>query len=74
MPILERVGFYKRMDLGFGYFLQREEIERRSATQVTDLFYGVPGLRGSNMVTRGCGIRTSTPSVRRSRGSSGENQ
>ena len=42
---LELVGFYKRKEFTGGYFIEREEIDRSHAGQVTDLFYGIPGLR-----------------------------
>jgi hypothetical protein len=42
---LELVGFYKRQKKGFGYFIQREEIDRSHAHRITDLLYGLPGVR-----------------------------
>jgi hypothetical protein len=42
---LARTGFYERMGKGFGYFIQREEIDRRHASEVTDLLYGLPNVR-----------------------------
>ncbi|MCK5651657.1 MAG: carboxypeptidase regulatory-like domain-containing protein [Gemmatimonadetes bacterium] len=45
VPHLELVGFYKRLEKGYGYFILREEIDRRSAVWVTDLFYGLPFAR-----------------------------
>ena len=44
-PQLELVGFYKRMEKGYGHFILREEIERRPIVWVTDIFYGIPGVR-----------------------------
>lgn len=44
-PRLEMVGFYQRVAQDYGHFMLREEIERRSARQVTDLFYGFQGGR-----------------------------
>ena len=44
-PQLELVGFYHRLERGYGHFIVREEIERRSAARVTDLFYGFQGGR-----------------------------
>lgn len=44
-PRLEMVGFYNRLADDVGHFILREEIERRSPRQVTDLFYGYPGAR-----------------------------
>lgn len=57
--------FYERMQAGFGHFITRSEIEKRSARVPTELFYGVPGLQvipgafGTNTVrlsrvTTGC--------------------
>ncbi len=42
---LEKVGFYRREELGFGSFLTAKQIERRVVDQVTDVFYGMPGVR-----------------------------
>ncbi len=39
------VGFYARRDRGFGVFVDRAEIERRSPTRITDLLRGRAGLR-----------------------------
>ncbi len=39
---LELAGFYKRKDMGFGYFIEREEIERSSYIQTTDLLLPLP--------------------------------
>jgi hypothetical protein len=44
-PRLEMVGFYRRLQEEVGHFILREEIERRSPRQATDLFYGYPGAR-----------------------------
>ena len=43
VPQLARAGFYTRRDGGFGYYLARDEIVRRSAHRVTDLLHGYPG-------------------------------
>ncbi len=37
--------FYERAESGFGHFITRAEIEKRSARVTTDLLYGVPGLQ-----------------------------
>lgn len=42
---LDKVGFNQRKKTGFGYFLTTEEIEKRQATRMTDLFRTVPSLR-----------------------------
>ncbi|MGD2121382.1 MAG: carboxypeptidase regulatory-like domain-containing protein [Gemmatimonadota bacterium] len=42
---LEMVGFYKRQKKGFGYFIEKEEINRSHASRITDLLYGLPGVR-----------------------------
>ncbi|MCH7564820.1 MAG: carboxypeptidase regulatory-like domain-containing protein [Gemmatimonadetes bacterium] len=42
---LERVGFYRRKRSGFGYFIEREEIERSGAILAADIFYWVPFAR-----------------------------
>lgn len=39
---LAAVGFYERMDQGFGQFLEREEFERRAVTHVTDALRSLP--------------------------------
>lgn len=44
-PRLETSGFYERQKEGFGRFLTAEEIEKRNALEVTDLFRGIPGVR-----------------------------
>lgn len=64
-PQLELVGFYKRMEKGYGHFILREEIDRRSAGRVTDLFFGLPFARVVRVnaveyavTMRGCGKPT----------------
>jgi Carboxypeptidase regulatory-like domain/TonB-dependent Receptor Plug Domain len=42
---LSEVGFYRRQRMGFGYFLTRAEIERRSPLVMSDLLLGIPGVR-----------------------------
>ena len=42
---LDQVGFNRRQKTGFGYFLSTEDIEKRQATRMTDLFRTVPSLR-----------------------------
>jgi TonB family protein len=44
-PTGEYGGFYDRLDNGFGYFITRDQIERRNPTQVTDMMRSVPGVR-----------------------------
>jgi hypothetical protein len=38
-------GFYERMDRGMGTYLNRDHIQRRNASQVTDLLLTIPGVR-----------------------------
>ena len=38
-------GFYQRRQLGFGHYLDREAIERRNASDMTDLLLGMAGVR-----------------------------
>jgi hypothetical protein len=42
---LDQVGFNRRQKTGFGYFMSTEDIEKRQATRMTDLFRTVPSLR-----------------------------
>jgi hypothetical protein len=44
--VLTKVGFYARQRVNAGYFLEREQIERKlgSAMYVTELLTGVPGI------------------------------
>jgi hypothetical protein len=42
---LERIGFKQREKAGFGYFLSGEDITRRAANTLTDVFRTIPGLR-----------------------------
>ena len=44
-PKLESVGFYERLEDGIGFFVTREDIERRPVRQVTDLLHGFRGGR-----------------------------
>ena len=41
---LQDVGFYHRRHVGFGKFIDRQEIENRGPSEVTDLFTGIPGV------------------------------
>ena len=50
-PVLQ--GFYERMENGFGRYFSRDQIERRSPGQITDLLRMVPGVR---FHTRGSGV------------------
>ena len=45
VPYLVDAGFYHRQRLGFGYFLTRADIDKRAAPVLTDLFWGIPGIR-----------------------------
>lgn len=38
-------GFYSRREMGHGRFFTAEDVERRGARRMTDLFRGVPGFR-----------------------------
>ncbi len=49
VPHLEIAGFYTRQERGLGHFLLREEIEMRSPQRVTDVLYGLPGVRVSTV-------------------------
>jgi hypothetical protein len=42
---LDLVGFTRRQKKGFGYFIEKEEINQSRAGQVTDLLYGYPSIR-----------------------------
>lgn len=44
-------GYYDRLAGGFGYFITRDDIERRNALSTTDLLLTIPGVRlgGSTM-------------------------
>lgn len=42
--LLADVGFYDRLERGFGQYIQREEIERRRPSRLTDLMQGRSGL------------------------------
>jgi hypothetical protein len=43
---LDRAGFYQRQEQGFGHFIGPEKIrESFSARRITDLLWGVPGVR-----------------------------
>jgi hypothetical protein len=50
-PVLE--GFYFRRERGFGSFITREEIERRSPFYLTDVLSMVPGVRVGPSTGRG---------------------
>ena len=41
---LQEVGFYNRRYTGFGKFIDRQEIEDKGPSEVTDLFTGIPGV------------------------------
>lgn len=43
--LLADMGFYDRLERGFGEFIERDEIERRAPSRVTDLMQGRSGLR-----------------------------
>jgi hypothetical protein len=47
IPHLEREGFYKRLEDGFGYFITPEEIEANNPRYFHDLFRGIPGVRAT---------------------------
>ena len=42
--VLQRRGFYHRQKTGFGKFIDREEIEMRGPSEMTDLFSGMAGV------------------------------
>lgn len=41
---LQDAGFYERREDGWGKFLDREDIETRTPSEMTDLFTGLPGV------------------------------
>ena len=41
---LQKTGFYERQEDGFGEFIDREDIENRAPSEISDLFQGVPGV------------------------------
>ncbi len=41
---LQEVGFYTRANEGFGEFIDREQIEQRAPSQLSDLFTRLPGV------------------------------
>ena len=41
---LQKTGFYERQSEGFGEFIDREDIEFRSPSEMTDMFQGIPGV------------------------------
>ena len=45
-PLIQE--FYERRETGFGHFIEREEIEERHASRLSDLLRGVPGVRRSS--------------------------
>lgn len=42
--LLVDVGFYDRLEEGAGLFIEREEVERRRPSRITDLMQGKPGI------------------------------
>ena len=42
--VLQQRGFYHRRQVGFGKFLDRQQIEDRAPTEMTDLFTGMAGV------------------------------
>jgi len=44
-PRLHAAGFYQRRDQGAGRFMDRDEIERRGGSRVTDLLRGMAGVQ-----------------------------
>ncbi len=44
---LADVGFYGRRSKGFGYFLTRDDIDKKDPLTVSDLLKGIPGIRVS---------------------------
>ena len=41
---LQKTGFYKRQAEGFGEFIDREDIENRGPSEISDMFQGIPGV------------------------------
>lgn len=44
LPVSKLFGFFRRMEHGHGYFITREDVERRHPARPTDLLRRVPGL------------------------------
>jgi len=44
LPVDKMYGFFRRMEHGQGYYITREEVERRHPARPTDLLRRVPGL------------------------------
>ncbi len=44
-PLIQE--FYERRETGIGHFIEREEIEERQASRLSDLLRGVPGVRNT---------------------------
>ena len=41
---LQQTGFYERQEEGFGEFIDREDIEQRGPSEMSDMFQGIPGV------------------------------
>lgn len=54
---LQVEGFYDRQRADFGFFLGPEEIEKRSATRLTDLLRSLPGVNMVSLSTGSVGAR-----------------
>jgi hypothetical protein len=55
VPHLEQSGFYRRMQLGSGHFITRDQFARRTDSRIMDLLRGLPGVRilGGDPITGG---------------------
>jgi len=56
VPWLADAGFYRRRRMGFGHFLDREEIEKKHPLVVTDLLEGMPGVEVHCSSALSCGV------------------
>ena len=63
-PSIQLEGFYDRMEAGFGYFLTRDDIQRRNASYLSDLILTVPGMRLGGTTVGGRRTVTSTRALR----------
>ena len=58
VPWLADEGFYDRRRKGFGYFLDREQIEKKHPLVIADLLEGMPGVEVHCTNWRSCGVVT----------------
>jgi hypothetical protein len=63
-PSIQLEGFYDRMEAGFGYFITRDDIQRRNASYISDLIMTVPGMRLGGTTVGGRRTVVSTRALR----------